>query len=102
MYDECFSKTMKEQIIHIVRYRGPIGLAWVQVRCKTVVLEAWDQHDEILVADLCVCGVWLRCYLLLISHIYAIHRAVFLMLKLRKNKYTDVCFCLYFTPLFFC
>ena len=64
-----FAKTMKEQIIHMVRYRGPSGLAWVQGRHETVVVEAGDQHGETLVADLCICGVRLRCYLLLISHI---------------------------------
>ena len=70
-----FPKIMKEQIIHMVRYRGPSGLAWVQGRHETVVVEAGDQHGEILVADLYICGVWLRCYLLLISHICAIHPA---------------------------
>ena len=32
-------------------------LAWGQVRHETVVVEAEDQHDETLIADLCVCRV---------------------------------------------
>ena len=59
--DDCmmsvFPKTMKEQIIHMVRYRYPNGLAWVQVRHETLVVEASIQHGETLVADLCVRGV---------------------------------------------
>ena len=34
-------------------------LVWGQVRCETVVVEAGDQHGEMLVADLCVHGIWL-------------------------------------------
>ena len=51
-----FPKTMKEQIIHMVRYRGPSGLAWEQGRHETVVVEAGDQHGETLVSDLYICG----------------------------------------------
>ena len=78
MYDECVSKN-HEETDHshgeIYRCRPPNGLAWVQGRHETVVVEAGDQHGETLVADLCICKVWLRCYLLLISHICAIHPA---------------------------
>ena len=73
-----FPKIMKKQIIHMMRYRGPSGLVLMQGRHETVVVEAGDQHGETLVADLCVHGVWLRCYLLLmmtLSHICAIHPA---------------------------
>ena len=45
------------------KIRDAIGdlaaLAWGQLRCETVVVEAGDQHGETLIADLCVCGVWL-------------------------------------------
>ena len=34
------------------------ALAWVQVRHKTVIVEAEGQHGESLIADLCVRGVW--------------------------------------------
>ena len=106
--DECmmsvFPKAMKEQIIHMVRYRCPNGLALMQVRHGTLVVEAGDQHGETLVADLCVRGVWLRCYLLFIvmpSHICAIYPAnVFNAEVEKKNVYADVCFCL-FTPFCF-
>ena len=32
------------------------------------MVEGGDQHGETLVADMCICGVWLRCYLLLIPY----------------------------------
>ena len=35
------------------------ALAWGQVRCETVIVEAGDQHSETLIAASCVCGVWL-------------------------------------------
>ena len=102
-----FPKTMKEQIIHRVIYRGPSLLAWVQVRHETVVVEAGQQHGETPVADLCVRGIWLRYYLLLIvtpSHICVIHLAgprEFLMLKLRKIINMQMSVSAHFTPLCF-
>ena len=35
------------------------ALAWEQAKHETVVAEAGDQHGETLIADLCVCGVYL-------------------------------------------
>ena len=47
---------------HHNEVRDAIGelaeLVWGQVRRETVVVEAGDQYDEILIADLCVRGVW--------------------------------------------
>ena len=89
-------------------------LAWGQVKSKTVVVEARDQHGETLVADLCIHEVWLSQAEELIdihvvdtdAQLYLCHtpsRVLFNTEVQKKNKYADACSarCSHFKPLCF-
>ena len=104
---------------HHNEIRNAIGdhteLAWGQVRCETVIVEARDQHSETLIADLCVRRVWLpQAEVLFDIHVadtdsqsYLCHTTsrVLLNAEVENNnvKYTDACAtqCAHFTSLCF-
>ena len=79
-----------------------VALAWGQVRYETVVVEAVDQQGETLIADLCVCGVWLpQAEVLFDIHVvdtdaqsYLHHAPSRVLLNAeveKKNKYAEAC-----------
>ena len=104
---------------HHNEIRNAIGdltaLAWGQMRCEAVIVEAGDQHSETLIADLCVGRVWLlQAEVLLDIHVidtdaqsYLCHTPgrVLLNAEVVNNnvKCTDACAtqCAHFTPLCF-
>ena len=104
---------------HHNEIRNAIGdltaLAWGQMRCETVIVEAGDQHSETLIADLCVQRVWLPQAEVLFdirvidtdaqSNLCHTPGRVLLNAEVENNnvKYTDACAtqCAHFTPYVF-